>query len=332
MAQAKKKTKRAKPRKSATHAKTAAKTRGKRTKAVARAKSVKRAGAKAASKKPARKSAKRPAKQATRKAPARAPAGSAASLVAQATEAIWLATKRREFYPKAWVGKLTVEQAYRVQLGLLKRHVAAGDRHVGWKVGLTAKAIQQQLNFHEPVMGFLLASGSLPSNCVVPFNMLIAPGIENELCLSIGRTLRGPGVTPEQARAAIVGAAPAFELIEARGSFAAHPPLAITDNVQQKAFITGPERTLTPDQRLGATSVEVLVDGQVVNRAMGTEVMGDPSASVAWLANKLAEFGMVLEAGMRVMSGSFTVQVILKPGQRVESRFDPIGTVTARFP
>jgi 2-keto-4-pentenoate hydratase len=52
-------------------------------------------------------------------------------------------------------------------------------------------------------------------------------------------------------------------------------------------------------------------------------------ASIAWLANKLAEFGLRLEAGMRVMSGSFTRQYTLASGDRVESRFEPIGAVRA---
>ena len=59
--------------------------------------------------------------------------------------------------------------------------------------------------------------------------------------------------------------------------------------------------------------------------------MGDPVASVAWLANKLSQFDRSLEAGMRIMSGSFVKMFPLQAGDRIEARFDPIGTVTARF-
>ncbi len=250
----------------------------------------------------------------------------------QAVEFIWDAARRGEHYPAAWKGRLTVAEGYRVQLGLLARHVAGGDRHVGWKVGLTARAIQEQVGMHEPVLGFLLASGQLESEATVPFASLILPCIENELCLRVGRTLRGPGVTPEQARAALSAAAPAFELVERRGDFVADPALAMADNVQQKAFIAGPEQPLPPGQSLAATTVVVRVNGKVTERATGAEVMGDPAAAVAWLANKLAEFELALAAGMRVMSGSFTKQVMLAPGDRVEARFSPFGTVAARFP
>jgi 2-keto-4-pentenoate hydratase len=120
--------------------------------------------------------------------------------------------------------------------------------------------------------------------------------------------------------------------VERRGDFAADPPLSMADNVQQKAFVTGPAQPLSPGQSLAATTLAVLVNGAPAGEATGAEVMGDPAAAVAWLANKLAEFGLALEAGMQVMSGSFTRQLVLSAGNRVEARFSPFGTVTASFP
>jgi 2-keto-4-pentenoate hydratase len=69
-----------------------------------------------------------------------------------------------------------------------------------------------------------------------------------------------------------------------------------------------------------------------VERATGAEVMGTPLASVAWLANRLADFGRRLDAGMRVMSGSFTRQYAVDhAGDEVEARFAPFGPVAAHF-
>jgi len=251
--------------------------------------------------------------------------------VRQATEAIWAATMRREYYPAAWKGRLTVDEGYAVQLGLLERYAAGGERHVGWKVGLTARAIREQVGTFEPVLGFLLAGGHWATGAEIPFASLLAPSIENELCLTVGRTLRGPGVTPAQARAALSAAAPAFEVVERRGDFTADVPLALADNCQQKGFVTGRAQPLAPDVRLAETTLEVLVNGAPVERATGAEVMGDPAASVAWLANKLARFGRSLESGMLVMSGSFTRQIAPLKGDHIEARFSPFGTVAVRF-
>lgn len=52
---------------------------------------------------------------------------------------------------------------------------------------------------------------------------------------------------------------------------------------------------------------------------------------MAWLANKLAELGRRLDAGMQIKSGSLTRLFPLNQGDRVESRFTPFGAVSARF-
>ena len=65
--------------------------------------------------------------------------------------------------------------------------------------------------------------------------------------------------------------------------------------------------------------------------AMGAEVMGNPVHAVVWLANKLAEYCVVLESGMRIMSGSFTQQFAVSRGDAVLSRFTPFGVVEVAF-
>ncbi len=251
--------------------------------------------------------------------------------VADAIELVWAGHRAGRHHPAELQGKLSMREAYEVQLGLLHRYVAAGERQAGWKVGLTSKAMQQQQRVHEPCLGFLLASGQRPSGSVLPFDRLISPGFENELCITMGKTLDGPGVTLEAARAAIAEVAPALEIVEKRGDFTADLHLALADNAQQKFFVTGPARPLGALD-LAAVTVEVLVNGASRDRATGAAVLDTPVASIAWLANKLAELGRRLEAGAQVMSGSFTRQYALSRGDRVEARFDPVGPVTAEFP
>lgn len=250
----------------------------------------------------------------------------------QIADALWQSIRRGVHDPVELHGAIpTIDDAYQVQLGLLDRYKQVGERQAGWKVGLTAKAMQAQIGYHEPVFGFLLASGHQPSGVVFDFDSLIRPGFENEICITLGETLAGPGVTFEQARRAISHVAPALEIIEKR--HVARPDMGLTmaDNAQQRAFITG---EVAPIGRLdlAAMTVEVAVNGIVQERALGAEVLGEgPIASIAWLANKLPEFGRRLEAGARVMSGSFTKQYDLKRGDSVEAKFTSLGSVTATF-
>jgi 2-keto-4-pentenoate hydratase len=150
------------------------------------------------------------------------------------------------------------------------------------------------------------------------------------LCLTIGDTLRGPGIGYAQARRAITEVAPSLEVIETRGDFAADLPLTMADNAQQKAFVTGVAQPLG-QRDLAAVRVSVYIDDRLHDEASGMAVMGDPVNSIVWLANKLAEFGYALEAGQRVISGSFTRQYRLDGPARVRSVFEPFGAVQAEF-
>jgi len=249
--------------------------------------------------------------------------------VQDATDAIWECKQQGIYYPPELRGKLDVEMGYGVQLGMLAKELKAGGTHAGWKVGLTAKAIQQQVDFHERVFGYLLGSGELASGGGIAFDELVAPSFENELLVVLGEPVRGPGVTAEQAYAAIRGVAPALEIVEKRGDFAADPPLSLADNVQQKAFVVGPLTTpLPPKADLRKTRVEIYINGERVDRATGTAVLGGPAESVAWLANRLADFNRRLEAGAKILTGSFTRQFPITAGDVIEARFKPFGSVT----
>lgn len=245
---------------------------------------------------------------------------------------VWDNAQRGVYYPESLHGKLSLDDAYRVNLAITQRRLAEGEKQAGWKVGVTAKAMQEQMGVHQPVFGVLFESGHRNSGVRLNFADLMEPSVENELCITVGKTLRGPRVTVAQTRSAIVAVAPALEIVERRGVFS-DLPLAMADNAQQKHFVTSTESAWEPvSMRLSEASVEVFLNGVLQETASGAEVMGDPVASVTWLANKLEEFDLALQAGMRVMSGSFTKQYRIKRGDHIESRFTPFGTVSVAFP
>lgn len=235
------------------------------------------------------------------------------------------AREHGEHFPQAWADRLSLDDAYRIQLALLAHR---GARRVGWKVGLTSTAIQQQFQVHEPVFGCLLAEGRLGSGHALRSRDLIAPGFENELCLVMGADL-APGVTRDDVAAAVARVHPAFEIIETRGDLTRQLALALADNAQQKAFVLGPpvERGDLPD--LDKVTVSVRINDAEVAVADGSAVLGHPYNSVAWLTGKLAQFGERVKAGDVIMSGSFTRQFPLNPGDHIEAAFADIGVVTA---
>jgi 2-keto-4-pentenoate hydratase len=237
-------------------------------------------------------------------------------------DTFWQAQRRGVHFPLDWFGKLNLDQAYRVQLGLVGRRCAAGERQIGWKVGLTAVAIQQQFGFHEPVFGCVL--DSKPSGHVFAPGDLISPGFENELCMRLGADLSGV-VDLQTARNAIDAVYPSLEIIETRGPFTEQIALALADNAQQKTVILGSPVALPLE--LATIEASVSVNGQPVATGLGEAVLGNPLNSIVWLSGKLAEYGRTLKAGEIVMTGSFTRQFPISPGDRIETMFSDIGRV-----
>lgn len=246
--------------------------------------------------------------------------------LAVAMEEFWQARGRGEYFPAAWLDRLTLDQAYQIQLGLIDRRVAGGERQIGWKVGLTAKPIQEQFGFHEPVFGCILESE--PSGTVLRAAKLIAPGFESELCLRMGQDLSGT-VTMMQARAAVAGVHPALEIIETRGDLTAQIALAMADNAQQKTVVLG-EPVALADKRLDQVACRVDVNGATVAEGVGAAVLGDPLNSVVWLAGKLRAFGRTIRAGDIIMTGSFVRQFPLTKGDEARVTFTGIGAVEVR--
>ena len=163
-----------------------------------------------------------------------------------------------------------------------------------------------------------------PSGYVFAPSDLITPGFENELCMRLRTDLSG-SVSLEEARAAIDVVYPSLEIIETRGPFTEQIALALADNAQQKTVIVGEPVPLPAD--LTAIEARVSINGEVVATGTGDAVLGNPLNSIVWLAGKLGAYGRGLKAGEIVMTGSFTRQFPIAPGDTIETLFSGIGAV-----
>jgi 2-keto-4-pentenoate hydratase len=252
--------------------------------------------------------------------------------VARVVDEFWRERARGVFFPPQWFGRLTLDQGYGVQLGLLERRVAAGARLIGWKVGLTSEAMQQQFRVPEPLFGYLLDDAPHASPARFARDALIQPGVENEICLTLAADLVGPGVDLAAARRAVGAVAPAIEVAETRGDFTAQLPVAVADNIQERYIVLGtPTAPLPTDLDLAAVRATVEINGARVAEATGAAVLGDPLRALVWLANKLPEYGQAVRAGQLVMTGSVTRQFAVERGDRVVTTFAPLGVVAATF-
>ena len=161
--------------------------------------------------------------------------------VSEAAECIWEGYRRGEFFPTDLVGQLSFDEALRVQLDILERRLARGERLAGWKIGLTSATVRAHYGTDRQPFGHIVESGVIPSPGEVALDDLaVGCGVEPELCVTMGSDLRGPGVTAGDARAAVASMAPGMEINQKREGGVTDFELSVADNLTQWAILQGP--------------------------------------------------------------------------------------------
>jgi 2-keto-4-pentenoate hydratase len=245
---------------------------------------------------------------------------------------VWESAQQGRYYPYALQGRLTLEQAYHVQLDVLARNLDSGQVQAGWKIGLTANAVRAHFKSNTAVHGYLLSANGFTDGHSFDFDQVIAPSIEAELCFRLGKDLHGPGVTRTAVLDAVESIVPAFEILERRGDMAADLPLGVADNVSQWAYVLGkPVRPYPKALDLGGVRMELRRNGELVANGIGGDVIDNQLDSLAWLANSLSALGKSLEAGQIALTGSFNRPLPINKGDRWEASFSGAGTVACAF-
>ncbi len=226
---------------------------------------------------------------------------------------------------------ITVEDAYAVQGEVIASKLAAGRRVVGHKIGLTSKAMQAASGVNEPDYGVLLDDMFYSDGETLQAARFILPRVEVELAFVLGSRLIGPGVTIFDVLRATEYVTPALELIDGRSNYPRKIQDNIADNAATGGVIVG-GRTVRPlDVDLRWVAAIMAKNGVVEESGVAAAVLGHPAMGIVWLANKLAAFGVALEAGRFVLAGSFTRPVAVKQGDTVHVDYGPLGSISAHF-
>ena len=227
---------------------------------------------------------------------------------------------------------LTVAEAYAIQSRNVTRRIEAGAAVLGRKIGLTSKAMQAQLGVTEPDFGCLLTGMAHEEGEDISSAELLQPRVESEIAFLLGRDLEGPNVTAVEALTAIDAGLPALEIIDSRiADWKIGLADTVADNASSARYVLGARLTPVRDLDLRLLGVVLTVNGAVVETGAGAAVLGNPARCVAWLANKLAEFGETLEAGDVVLAGAVHRSAPVTAGDSVRAEFARLGSVTTRF-
>ena len=218
-----------------------------------------------------------------------------------------------------------------LQLAARKARIAAGEKPLGWKVGLGAPAVMERLGLKAPLVGYLMQRALLLSGSTVSFEGWKKPVAEPEICVRMASDLTG-GATADMAVAAIKEILPAIELAD-------FDPAPTPDNLDTllAADIYQRHVVLCGNTRPGAATSALI--SRLIRRGTEAARSTDPEALtgklvdiVAHVANTLAAYGERLKAGDVIITGSITPPVMLEADETALAHaLDPIGEVSVQF-
>lgn len=224
---------------------------------------------------------------------------------------------------------LDAGDAYEIQLlniGLRTEPV------VGHKVGLSSKAMQRQMGVDEPDYGHLLADMRLFEDVPVDAGRYCYPRVEVEVGFVLGDDLPGSDCTERDVLERTEALAPAIELIDSRiVDWRISLADTIADNASSAGFVLGAARVRPSDVDILGIEATLWRNGSVVATGRSDAVLGDPVIAVAWLARKVAGFGVRLRAGHIVLPGSCVRAIDARPGDEFRAELTGLGSVGLTF-
>lgn len=251
----------------------------------------------------------------------------AAALLAEAATTGSPIAPIRETFPH-----FDVDDAYRVQQLLVERAVSAGHRIVGRKIGLTSKAVQQQLGVSQPDFGTLTVDMAYGDSEEIPFGEVMQAKAEAEIALVLERDLVQERTTLAEMISATAYALPAIEVVGSRiAGWNIHLVDTVADNASSGVFVLGgtPKKLTDFDARDCEMTIERR--NEQVSSGSGAACLGHPLVAAVWLANTLARRGAPLRAGDIVLTGALGPMVTVGSKDVLEARISGLGSVRAAF-
>lgn len=227
---------------------------------------------------------------------------------------------------------LTVEDAYQIQLETVNIKLAQGKKVIGKKVGLTSTAMQKMLNVNEPDYGHLLNDMVVENGAAVRVDSLISPKIEAEIGFILEEDLTGPNLTYLDVLMATRCVVPTLEIIDSRvADWKIKLVDTVADNGSSAKVVIGEKMSKLNGIDLRTNSMVLFKNNEQMATGAGAAALGHPAHAIAWLGNKLHEFGMALKKDEIILPGALSGAISVSAGDMIEAKFGALGSVSVHF-
>ncbi|MFV0477711.1 MAG: 2-keto-4-pentenoate hydratase [Parahaliea sp.] len=219
---------------------------------------------------------------------------------------------------------IEVTDAYYIQELVVNALIKSGRKVRGYKIGLTSKPMQELAGSSEPDYSAMLDDMFIPETSELARTDWLDPLVEIELAFVMKEPLTGPGINVADVIRATDFIVPAIEIVDFRVARA--PGMDVRDTIADLAAVGGivlggnPAKLTDFDVR--DVQGSLLINGEVREQGSSAAVLGNPLTAVAWLANKLSDFGVTFQPGDVILSGSFLRALPVSAGDEIVARFD----------
>jgi len=234
--------------------------------------------------------------------------------------------------------KMDVKDAYKIQKAWMDLKKKEGQTIVGYKIGLTSRAMQKSMGIEEPDYGTLLDNMVFEEGTTIDSTAFLDPRIEVELAFILNKKLKGDKVSIIDVLNATDYVVPALELIAAR-TFRIHPKTGykrtvrdtISDNAANAGIILGGRPMRPNDLDLRWVGAMMSRNGVIEESGVSGAVLNHPAKGIAWLAKKYAAHNIGLEPGQIILAGSFTRPVPVRSGDTFSVDYGRLGSISCYF-
>lgn len=261
------------------------------------------------------------------------PDAASAAITAAALALRSARTARQPIAPiSSTYGVTDLEQAYAVASVNTAHQLANGRRVVGRKVGLTARAVQQQLGVGQPDFGILFDDMELLNRSAISMQRLLQPKVEAEVAFVLGADLQGPVPSWGQFLCALAYALPAIEVVD---SAIADWKIALADTVADNAscglYVLGDQPLAIGTVPLGELGMTLTRNGCIASVGTGAACLDHPLRAAYWLVCEMLGRGQSMQAGEVILSGALGPMVPVTAGDQIEVHIGALGSVACRL-
>jgi 2-keto-4-pentenoate hydratase len=230
-------------------------------------------------------------------------------------------------------GDFSMEAAYYIQNSLAKEVSKTEGPVTGYKVAYASKAAQKQFGMKEPARGPFYMSQRLPNGSTISCEIFNEIMLETEVAFTIGKKIDEPLKNVSALKSYVKWVHPAFDAGNFPYSIEQAKPTPsdmVAIGTGAHVFVIGP--AMNPNTiNLARIDLSLARNNETIRKSPARDVLGNPWNSLLWCVNHLHKYGLTLEPGMVVLTGTAAPAYKIK-GEDIKGRYvgdcGPLGKVT----